>query len=192
MRKQTLSSLELASPRRHVCPSGRDAIAAVALSLALSGCLEPSTQPLSSASPLMRPEVFFAGRTEGHGTLAVRGGSPRSVRVQSDGRQDPDGTFRLDQTITFGDGRVETRTWNMRAIDGRSYTGTLSDANGDMKAEVEGNLFHLRYRIRQPAVYMEQWLYLQSDGRTVLNIGEATVLGIPWARLEERIVRSAP
>ncbi len=80
----------------------------------------------------------------------------------------------------------------MRAIDERTYTGTLSDADGDMTGEVEGNLFHLRYRIRQPAVYMEQWLYLQSDGRTVLNTGEATLLGIPWARLEERIVRSAP
>lgn len=192
MRKQTTSSLEFLKARHHVCPSGRTAVAAVALSLVLSGCLAPSTQPLSSASPLMRPEVFFAGRTEGHGTLTVRGGSPRSVRVQSDGRQDPDGTFRLDQTITFGDGKIETRTWTMRATDARTYTGKLSDANGDMKAEVTGNLLHLRYRIRQPAVYMEQWLYLQSDGQTVLNIGEATVLGIPWARLEERIVRTAP
>lgn len=140
----------------------------------------------------MRPEVFFAGRTEGHGTLTVRGGSPQSLRVQSEGRQERDGTFRLDQTITFGSGKIETRTWNMRAIDGRTYTGTLTDAGGDMKGEVEGNLFHLRYRIGQPAVYMEQWLYLQSDGRTVLNTGEATLLGIPWARLEERIVRSTP
>lgn len=174
-------------------PGAHVTIAAVVLATAISGCLSPAPpQPLASASPAMRPEVFFAGRTEGHGTLTIRGRPPQSLRVQSEGRRESDGTFRLDQTITVGDGRIETRTWKMRAIDGRSYAGTLSgDADGEMKGEVDGNLFHLRYRVSQPAVYMEQWLYLQSDGRTVLNVGEATVLGVPWARLEERIVRSA-
>lgn len=177
---------------RRSCASGLAALVA-ALSMSLSGCLSPaSPHPLASVSPEMKPEVFFAGRTEGNGTLTMRGSSPQSVRVNSDGRKAPDGTFRLDQTITFGDGRIETRTWNMRAVDGGTYTGTLSDAGGAMTGEVKGNLFHLRYRIRQPAVYMEQWLYLQNDGKTVVNIGEATVLGVPWARLEERIVRTGP
>lgn len=138
----------------------------------------------------MRPEVFFAGRTEGRGELTLRGGSPRSLQVASEGRQDPDGTFRLDQTITFGDGTIERRTWHLRAIDSRTYSGTLSDAAGDMRGEVEGNVFRLRYLLRQPAVYVQQRLYLQSDERTVINLGEVTVLGMPWARLEERIVRS--
>ena len=68
-------------------------------------------------------------------------------------------------------------------------TATLSHASGDVDAEVTGNLFHLRYRIRQPRVYMEQWLYLQPGGRTVLNQAEVTVLGIPYAGLSETITR---
>jgi len=165
-------------------------VAAVALLMALSGCLSSAPpQPFESASPAMRPEVFFRGRTEGQGELTLRGRAPRSLRVVGEGRQEPDGSFRLDQTVTFGDGEIERRTWHIRANGARTYTGTLSDADGDMKGEVEGNVFHLRYRLRRPAVYVEQRLYLQSDGRTVLNLGEVTILGIPWARLEERIVR---
>lgn len=165
-------------------------IAAMSLTMAITGCLSPApSQQLASLSPAMRPEVFFLGKTESRGELTLRGRSPRSLQVASEGRQEPDGGFRLDQNITYGDGEIERRTWRIRAIDARTYTGTLSDASGDMDGEVEGNVFHLRYRLRQPAVYVEQWLYLQSDG-TVVNLGEVTVLGIPWARLEERIVRS--
>ena len=138
----------------------------------------------------MRPEVFFSGRTEGRGELSLRGRAPRSLRVVGEGRQEPGGGFRLDQTVSFADGKIEKRTWLIQAIDARTYTGSLSDAAGEIKGEVEGNLFHVRYRIRDPAVYMEQWLYLQSDGRTVVNRSEVKVLGITWARLDERIVRS--
>jgi hypothetical protein len=56
-------------------------------------------------------------------------------------------------------------------------------------AKVTGNRFHLRYLVRQPAVYMEQYLYLQPDGRTVLNLATIRVIGVPWARLTEEITR---
>lgn len=186
------SQSEKSSLHARVCPLNvRMASVAVALSIVLTGCLpSASLEPPTTALPAMRPEVFFAGRTEGRGELTLRGGSPRSLQVASEGRQDPDGTFRLDQTITFGDGTIERRTWHLRAIDSRTYSGTLSDAAGDMRGEVEGNVFRLRYLLRQPAVYVQQRLYLQSDERTVINLGEVTVLGMPWARLEERIVRS--
>jgi hypothetical protein len=64
----------------------------------------------------------------------------------------------------------------------------LSDAQGPVRAESVGNVFHLRYRLRF-AVYMEQWLTLRADGRTVDNRAQITVLGLPWARLSESIVR---
>jgi hypothetical protein len=55
---------------------------------------------------------------------------------------------------------------------------------------VHGNLFHLRYLLKRPAVYMEQWLYLQADNRTVLNEGRISIAGVTIARLSERITRS--
>lgn len=145
-----------------------------------------------AAGPEFRPETFFAGRTHGEGTLAVRGRAPRAVRVEGEGRVEPDGTFRLDQRVATGDGPPETRTWRLRRVDGRTYAATLSDARGPVTAEADGNRLHLRYAVRRPAVVMEQWLYLEPDGRTVRNVATVTVLGVPWARLRESITRDAP
>ena len=161
-----------------------------ALCIALGGCLphSPAREP-ASAAPEMRPEQFFAGRTEGRGRLTLRGRDARPFHVTSVGANEPDGGFRVEQTVAYDDGEIARRTWRIRPIDARTYTGSLSDAVGEMHATIEGNVLHLRYLVRHPGVYMEQWLYLQSDGRTVANQGEVTVLGIPWGTLEERIVR---
>ena len=156
-----------------------------------SGCLTPfPAQPALAREPAFDPTTFFAGRTQGEGTLNGRGGTTRTLRVDGMGRREADGTFRLDQTVTFGDGVVERRMWRLRRVDAGRYTATLSDAKGEVRAESSGNLFHLRYLLRHPAVYMEQWLYLQADGRSVENRAQVTVLGIPWARLSETITRS--
>lgn len=142
--------------------------------------------------PVLKPEVFFEGRTEGKGTLELLTGKRRSLQVQGRGHAEADGSFRLDQVVTFEDGAIEKRTWRLVRLDARTYTATLSDAAGPVSGEVTGNRLHLRYRLRKPAIYMEQWLYLQPDGRTVLNLATITVLGIPWARLTEEIARTDP
>ena len=140
------------------------------------------------STPEFRPEVFFLGVTRGEGTLVQHGKSDRNVHVIGVGRSDGNGTFRLDQTVTYDDGTTEKRTWLLHR-NGNQYSATLSDASGAVDGEVSGNVFRLRYLLRQPAVYMDQRLYLQSDGRTVLNIATVSVLGVPWARLSERITR---
>ncbi len=119
----------------------------------------------------------------------MRVGTDRTLRVDGMGRMEADGSFRLDQTVTFSDGTVETRVWHLRRVDATHFAATLSDAKGEVHAESSGSVFHLRYLLRRPAVYMEQWLYLQPDGRTVANRAEARILGIPWARLAEAITR---
>lgn len=144
---------------------------------------------MRAAGPELSPEAFFAGRTEGEGTLTMRFRAPRPLRVEGIGQTEGDGTFRLDQQVTFADGAVERRTWRLRRTGRGEYRATLSDARGEVAAQASGNTFHLRYLLRRPAVYMEQWLYLQPDGRTVLNRATVTVLGIPWARLAETITR---
>jgi hypothetical protein len=161
-----------------------------ALLLALSGCLSaPPLPPAVSDKPQMRPETFFAGRTRGNGELEVRGRGVRPFRVESTGRIESDGAFRLDQTVTYADGETETRRWTLRRVDTNTYAGTLSDAAGEVTAETTGNVLHLRYLVRKPAVMMEQRLYLQPDGRSVLCFATVTAAGVPWARLAEQIVR---
>lgn len=166
-------------------------LAVALLPLLLSGCLPDFPDANEKVrQPELRPDVFFAGRTTGEGTLTRRFRAPRTLRVEGVGQREPDGMFRVDQTVTFGDGTVETRTWRMRQTAANEYRATLSDATGEVTAQTSGNSFHLRYLLRQPLVYMDQWLYLQPDGRTAINRATVTVLGIPWARLAETITRS--
>lgn len=156
----------------------------------LAGCLGAFPAPPATAlAPTFDPIAFFEGRTRGEGTLDVRGRAGRPLRVEGRGARQPDGSFRLDQTITFGDGKVEERVWLMSRLDSTHFRATLSDAKGEVTAESNGSVFHLRYLLRQPRVYMEQWLYLQPDGLSVANRAQVTVLGIPWARLAETITR---
>ncbi len=69
----------------------------------------------------------------------------------------------------------------------RSASG-LTIADSDL--EDHGDLFHLTYRMASPAGgRMEQWTYLQPDGRTVLNEATIRLLGVVAARLSERITR---
>ncbi|MBC7841614.1 MAG: DUF3833 family protein [Gemmatimonadaceae bacterium] len=148
--------------------------------------------PALQSTPVLDPTVFFAGRTRGDGHLRVRVGADQIVKVNGVGRMEPDGRFRLDQRVERTGGDVESRTWFMTRTASNRFVASLSDASGDVHGEVDGSRFHVRYRIRQPAVYMEQWMYLQPDGRTVRNFAQVTVLGVPWARLTETIVRQLP
>ncbi len=186
MRASTQLSIALGWPTRVAL----SLVAALGSSLACVAPLEPSA--FETLQPTMRPELFFAGATEGWGVIAKRDGRPsRRFEVRSEGSVEADGRFRLAQTITFADGEVERREWLMTRVDDTHYSATLTDALGPVRAEVHGNLFHIEYRIRR-GVTMEQWLYLLPDGQTVLNDATVRVLGSTYLRLSERIVRVEP
>jgi Protein of unknown function (DUF3833) len=156
----------------------------------LTACVRPAKlETFEGNKPSFRVEVFFGTTAIGNGVIQTAGGKPaRQIRVESRGTTLPDGRFRLDQTIYEGS-KVSKRHWIMTRVDDRRYTATLSDAAGPVKAEVYGNVFHLRYLLKKPFVTMEQWLYLQSDGKTVLNEGIIRMPGRTIARLSEIIVR---
>lgn len=156
----------------------------------LSACVKPvKPESFAQNTPIFRPEAFFGTTAIGNGVIQSAGGKPaRQIRVESRGSTLPDGRFRLDQTIYEG-AKISKRHWIMTRLDDHRYTATLSDADGPVKAEVYGNLFHLRYLLKKPFVTMEQWLYLQSDGKTVLNEGTIRMPGRTIARLSEIIVR---
>ena len=172
---------------------GPTLVSLLAACIFMSGCLEPlAPRPHSAAQPVIDPVAFFTGQTRGEGTLNRRFAAGRELTVEGIGRVLPDSALQLDQTITFRDGSVETRRWLLRRRGANGYMATLSDASGAVSTDVAGNLLHLRYKIRWPRVYMEQWLYLDTDGRTLLNYAEVSVLGIAWLHLSERITRPDP
>lgn len=157
----------------------------------MSGCLSslPSAPPAAPV-PKFDPIAFFSGHTHGEGALEKRLGDARKLSVEGRGTVAADSTLTLDQVITYADGGSETRRWVVKRTDATHYQATLSDASGEVVAESDGNSFHLRYPIRSPHVYMEQWLVLNPDGRTVENRAEVSVLGVPWYHLSERITKA--
>lgn len=158
---------------------------ALAGPLALTGCVGDAFRSEAAATPVFRPDVFFAGGTTGTGTLKVVGRVTVPTYVEGTGRTLPDGTFQLRQRVTTGNRKPTRRTWLLKPEGDDRWTGTLSEATGPVEAEVRGNLFHVKYP--GDGVSVEQWLYLQSDGRTVKNTLVARKLGATVARLEETI-----
>lgn len=160
------------------------------LAATLGGCtraLPPAA--FADGTPEMRPESFFAGTTRSSGVIENRAGAPtQRFSVAGSGVILPDGALQLDQRITFEHQAPETRRWVMRRVDAHHVTATLTDASGAVAGETYGNLFHLRYPMKSPfGGEMEQWLYLQPDGRTVMNEATVRVFGIVAAHLSERI-----
>ena len=156
----------------------------------LGGCasvLSPSS--FEGRTPEMHPERFFAGATSSSGVLENSSGAPtRQLRVTGSGQVLADGSLRLEQTVTFDRDAPQVRTWVMQRVDAHHYTATLTDASGPVEAEAYGDLFHLRYPMKRPlGGEMEQWMYLQPDGRTLVNRATVRVFGIPVAHLTERI-----
>ena len=164
---------------------------ALLLLLALSGCLatHPPAEPVPTAPPF-RPEAFFDGHTRGHGSLQILGRGSQRVEVESHGEAQPDGTFRLDQTITRGD-ETTTRTWLLRPTSPTTYTGTLTEARGAVAAETDGNVLRIRYGMGA-GLTMRQQLVLQPGGAVALNRSTVRLLGVPIARLAEQIRRVGP
>ncbi len=137
------------------------------------------------------PQQLFAGRSEGNGSLTFVFGRPRIFHVESYGIRRPDGSFRLDQTITFAGRPSTNRYWIIRPESPNAYAGTLSGAAGEVSARTDGDRLILRYRLKGLFV-MRQTLELMADGKTIDNSARITLLGVPIGWLHETILRSEP
>jgi len=137
------------------------------------------------------PQNGFVGESVGNGTLRLLFGKPRTFYVTSLGRIKSDGTFRLDQTITFQGKAPQDRFWIITTTNNNNYTAILSDAAGQVKGITSGSHLSFKYRVKGPLV-MHQELELSADGKTIDNIGVIKLLGIPIGRLQETITRKVP
>jgi hypothetical protein len=156
----------------------------------LAGCAAaPPMSSFAGRTPAFAPERFFLGDTRSTGVEETADGAPsRRFSVSSHGAALADGGFRLDQTIAYEGDQPRIRTWALSRQGDHRYRGTLTDADGPVSAEAEGDLFHLTYPIKGvPLGSMEQWLYLQPDGCTVINEGAVRLAGLTIRRISERI-----
>ena len=158
------------------------------LMLPLAACASASSRNgLSSPAPIFSGGRFFTGRTEGNGILKSITSHGKNVEVHGTGRLEPDGTLVLDQRVEQAGTKEQRRQWRFNKVGAGRYSGTLTDAMGPVVGEVDGNCFHLRYKLQQHGLSTEQWLYLQQDQRVVLNRMIVRKLGVTVATLDETI-----
>lgn len=184
--------------RRRASP-GRDdwlaprwrAIGVAALMLPVAACVEtPGHADLAAASPTFTPQVFFAGRTVGEGMLKVALSHAKPVHVEGLGRVGPDGALTLVQKVEEQGKPARSRTWRLRQRHDGGYDAVLSDAVGPVEVDVHANLLHIRF-VMKGRLGVEQWIYLQPDGRSALNRMVVRKFGIPVATLRETIRKVA-
>jgi hypothetical protein len=152
----------------------------------LASCLPATNLPSHASEPPLDPVAFFAGPTEGSGSLTTITGAHQQLAVKSVGTPLPGGGLSLAQQISLSGEPERDRTWVIRPLGGSQFTGTLTEAVGPVRADVTGNSMTVRYDTRDYAV--RQRLVLGADGK-LHNRLDIHKWGLNVARLSETITR---
>ena len=169
---------------------------ATVLSLAalggLTGCSSLPVAHFAGSSPAFDPVAFFTGRTHSWGVFENRAGQPsRRFQTACVGHREG-AVLVLDQDFTYEDGQHQQRQWRIRRVDAHRYEATANDVVGVGTGTAYGNAFHWEYTVAlKPGnplfnVHLEQWMYLQAGGGTMLNRGTVRALGVEVAQITEQ------
>jgi hypothetical protein len=137
------------------------------------------------AHAAFNPVEFFRGPTQGEGTLKVVFKPAKIMRVDSVGTVEKDGSLLLTQRINEPGKQPRTRYWRLREAGPNRFEGTLTDAAGPVRVDVEGERVRIRYRGKDHLDF-EQWLTPAGPGR-VTNQMRVRRFGIVVARFSEVI-----
>lgn len=158
----------------------------------LTSCTTMKVSDFERGRPEFAPTKFFAGRTSSFGVMENRGGAPKqTVRTNTNGRWEGD-TLRLEQDLTVGESKPQHRSWRIRKLDAHRYEATANDIVGLVQGEAYGNVFHWSFTLAlSPGnplanVRMSQWMYLQPDGRTMVNHSTIRKFGIVVTQVTEQ------
>lgn len=128
--------------------------------------------------------------------IESRGGAPtKRVTTDTSGHWEAN-TLVLEQELTLGDGTKQHRSWRIRKLDAHRYEATASDMVGSAIGEAYGNFFYWSFTLAlSPGnpfanVQMSQWMYLQPDGRTMINHTTIRKLGFVVAQVAEQFRHS--
>ena len=99
--------------------------------------------------------------------------------------------LHFEQDLVFESGKKQHRSWLVQRVDAQHYTATGTGIIGTAHGECSGNVFHLEFTLDavpgNPLGHarMSQWMYLQEDGRTMVNRDTITKGGILLTEITE-------
>jgi hypothetical protein len=137
------------------------------------------------AQAAFNPVEFFRGKTHGEGMLKIIFQSAKKMSVDSEGVAEKDGSLVLKQTIHEPGKPPRVRYWRMRQTGHDRFEGTLTDAAGPVRVDVEGDRVRIRYQAPNHLNF-DQWL-TPAGPRQVNNAMKVKRFGITVAHYDEVI-----
>jgi len=160
-----------------------------------AGCASMKPSDFAANEPKFDPVAYFTGHTTSSGVLETRGGQPKErVTTETFGRREGN-LLLLEQDLRFGARPKQHRSWRIRKLDEHRYEATANDMVGIARGEAYGNVFHWSFTLAlSPGnplanVRMSQWMYLQPDGRTMVNHTTIQKFGFVAAQVTEQFRR---
>lgn len=154
--------------------------------LCLSSCSTLSLDSFSGTNPSFKIEEYFNGYVKGTGVVLDRSGMPiRQFIVDLNGQFDNSKElFVLNEDFTYSDGKKENRVWEIKILDEHNYQGFAKDVVGFADGKSNGQALHWSYTLNVPydsstiKVDFNDWMFLQSDKKTLVNKAVMTKFGI--------------
>ena len=89
---------------------------------------------------------YFEGHRQASGWFADRFGNvKRHFSGDFFGTVEKDGIFRLDETLIYNDGMVETRVWNVSVSDDGAFYADSDSLIGPAQGTIVGNALKMKY-----------------------------------------------
>ena len=155
-----------------------------------AGCASMKVSDFANERPLLDPVDYFTGKTASSGVRENRGGAPQEmVKTWTSGSRQGE-VLVLEQDLQLGQTK-QHRSWRIRRLDAHHFSATANDLVGTATGEAYGNVFTWSFTLAlSPGnplanVRMTQWMYLQPDGRTLVNHSTIRKLGIVVAQVTE-------
>lgn len=156
---------------------------------------EPPLKRFAAPAPRLDPIRFFTGETRSQGVLESGSGAPKeSVRTHTRGRV-KNGILYLEQDLFVGKRPRQHRSWKVRRVDAHHFVATANDMVGEARGEAWGNSFRWSFTIATKKgnpflnVRLQQHMYLQPDGRTLVNRTLIRAFGIKVGGVTEAFQR---
>ncbi len=145
--------------------------------------------------PAFDPMNFFTGHTRSWGVFENTRGEPAErITTETWGRV-VNGELRLEQDLWVGSKPRSHRSWRIRRIDAHHFEATANDVVGTARGVASGNAFFWSFTLAlKPGnplfnIRMTQHMYLQPDGKTMINRDTIRKFGIAVAGVTEQFRR---
>lgn len=162
------------------------------LAAGVGGCTSLPPAAFQDGRPIFEPEKFFSGHTRSWGVFETPAGEPtQRLTTETLGHWEDD-TLHIEQDLIFEKGKRQHRSWRLHRLDAHHYEATGNDIVGTARGLAYGNCFHWHFTIEDASgnplgrLGMSQWMYLQPDGRTLINRDTITKAGVIVAQVTEQ------